>query len=174
MWCQCGRCGWSDTRWPTVGGRVNTGFALRGSPRATELALAARVERRSDASEPVWRRCRGPRYRKAVGAQVWHSLRTAYSSLSTVSGGATPPSLLGKGEKNHPEGWRCCLQTTGQIWPVAIRCSSLPVGHQWLQSFRAVGIKLRRHPFERAIFLPDSLFCTRSLLLCIGVVSTLP
>ena len=54
-WCggQCGRCGWSDTRWPIVGGCGKTGFALRGGPRAAELAHAARVERRSDATEPL-------------------------------------------------------------------------------------------------------------------------
>lgn len=49
---QCGRCGWSGTRWPIVGGCGKTGFALRGGPRAAELAHAARVERRSDATEP--------------------------------------------------------------------------------------------------------------------------
>ena len=53
-WCggQYGRCGWSDTRWPIVGGCEKTGIALRGGPRAAELVLAARVERRSDATEP--------------------------------------------------------------------------------------------------------------------------
>lgn len=77
--------------------------------------LAARVERRSDASEPVWLRCRGPRYREAVGAQVWHSLRTAFFFFKYRAGGANPPVCWVRAKKNHPEGWRCCMEVPAKF-----------------------------------------------------------
>ena len=102
-WCggQCGRCGWSDTRWPIVGGCGKTGIALRGGPRAAELVLAARVERRSDATEPAGGGIGGHVTAKAWVRRFDTACVLLSSSLSTVSGVQVPQSA-GQEQKKPP------------------------------------------------------------------------
>ncbi|MDD2610692.1 MAG: hypothetical protein PHX60_13585 [Giesbergeria sp.] len=47
----------------------------------------------------LWRRYRGPRYRKGVGTQVWHGLRTAFFFFKYRVGVQIPKALSGKGQK---------------------------------------------------------------------------
>ena len=76
----------------------------------------------------LWRRYRGPRYRKGVGTQVWHGLRTAFFFFKYGVGGASPPVCWVRAKKTTPKGGAAACELPAKFGRSLLRIFRLGSG----------------------------------------------